>query len=84
MFYSIIFLTFDRDAMYRNECYNFNFLERKISLTSKMFNSLETPVSVHVIFIFSVPNVTVPVMNLDFSQKTRSVMVPKKTGLGLN
>ena len=37
MFYTSNFLTFDRDEMYRKVFYTFNFLERKISLTSKMF-----------------------------------------------
>ena len=44
MFYTSIFLTFDRDEMYRKVFYTFNFLERKISLTSKMFYFIYPPV----------------------------------------
>ena len=44
MFYSLIFLFFDRDEMYRNVFYTYIFLEGKISITSKMFYFLDTPV----------------------------------------
>ena len=44
MFYTSNFLTFDRDEMYRKVFYTFNFLERKISLTSKMFYFIYPPV----------------------------------------
>ena len=45
MFYTSNFLTFDRDEMYRKVFYTFNFLERKISLTSKMFYFIYPPVN---------------------------------------
>ena len=41
MFYNFIFLTFERDEMYRNVFYTYIFLERKISLISKMFYSVD-------------------------------------------
>ena len=44
MFYTSIFLTFDIDEIYRNVFYIFIFLERKISLTSKMFYFKDTRV----------------------------------------
>ena len=44
MFYTSNFLTFDRDEMYRKVFYTFNFLEKKISLTSKMFYFIYPPV----------------------------------------
>ena len=37
MFYIKIFLFFERNEMYRKVFYTFTFLQRKISITSKMF-----------------------------------------------
>ena len=48
MFYSFIFLTFEWDSMYRYVFYTYIFLERKISITSKMFYFLDTPVDIHI------------------------------------
>ena len=50
MFYSLIFLFFDRDEMYRNVFYTFIFLWREISLTSKMFYFKNTPAGAPVIY----------------------------------
>ena len=44
MFYTLIFLTFEWDEMYRYVFYTYIFLERKIPITSKMFYFLDTPV----------------------------------------
>ena len=41
MFHTSIFLALDRDEMYRNVCYTFNFLWSEIYLMSKMFYSLD-------------------------------------------
>ena len=46
MFYTSIFLAFEWDEMYRYVFYTYIFLERKISITSKMFYFLDTPVYV--------------------------------------
>ena len=44
MFYILIFLYFGRDEMHRNVFYTFIFLEKQISVTSKMFYSKNTRV----------------------------------------
>ena len=45
MLYTLIFLTFELDEMYRYVFYTYIFVKRKISITSKMFYFLDTPVS---------------------------------------
>ena len=45
MFYTSNFLLFDRNEMYRKVFYTFNFLQRKISLASKMFYFIYPPVN---------------------------------------
>ena len=44
MFYTLIFLTFEWDEMYRYLFYTYIFLQRKISITGKMFYSKNTRV----------------------------------------
>ena len=44
MFYTFIFLTFDRDEMYRNMFYTLIFLEKKSLPTGKLFYLFNTPV----------------------------------------